>query len=139
MTTIEGIREVSDFLKEKIPEIFIAEYHSKIDPEMKDIALKADLIISTMKSLGVGADIPGIPVVTICALSVPVGASLAQRPGACDQVDHRKQRQLLHVQLIPVGILHAARQDNIPFIVPLGKIHEVTQKVRKSHVSPQYT
>lgn len=60
MTTIEGIREVSDFLKEKIPDIFIAEYHSKIDPEMKDTALKADLIISTMKSLGVGADIPGL-------------------------------------------------------------------------------
>lgn len=58
--TIDGIEDVADFIKNKYPDITVGVYHSKINPNNKIKALEADLIISTSKSLGVGADIPGL-------------------------------------------------------------------------------
>ena len=61
LTTIEGIEDIKDYLHGLYPNINIAVWHSKIKKEEKENAIEnADLIISTVKSLGVGADIPGL-------------------------------------------------------------------------------
>ena len=60
MTTIEGIEDMKQYLIDRYPGVTIGTYHSKISLEEKEVSLKCDLIISTVKSLGVGADIPNL-------------------------------------------------------------------------------
>ena len=51
---------MKQYLIDRHPGVTIGTYHSKISPEEKELSLKCDLIISTVKSLGVGADIPNL-------------------------------------------------------------------------------
>ena len=61
LTTIEGIEDVKDFIKKEFPEITVGTYHSKMkDKEEKEKSIECDIILSTSKSLGVGADIPNL-------------------------------------------------------------------------------
>jgi superfamily II DNA or RNA helicase len=62
MTTIDGIESMESYIHNTFPDLKITLYHSKLkDKEAKERGLLgADVIISTMKSLGVGADIPGL-------------------------------------------------------------------------------
>ena len=60
VTTIDGIEDMYDYLHREFPDLSIGKYHSKIDPAEKDKAIECRLIISTAKSLGVGADIHGL-------------------------------------------------------------------------------
>lgn len=64
MSTINGIEDLKDILTENFPDLSIGIYHSKIKDQVeKENAVNADIIISTSKSLGVGADIPGLKAV----------------------------------------------------------------------------
>ncbi len=64
MTTINGIEDLADYLVSLFPDKSIGIYHSKVkDIKYKEEALNGDIIISTVKSLGVGADIPGLKAV----------------------------------------------------------------------------
>ena len=63
---IEAVDEVVKKLKKDYPYKSVAAYHSKISKEEKESAEKKDIIVSTIKSLGTGKDIPGLRVV-ICA------------------------------------------------------------------------
>lgn len=60
MSTISGIEDMADYLKSQYPELTIGLYHSKIDPNIKAKAVECQVILSTEKSLGEGADIPGL-------------------------------------------------------------------------------
>ena len=61
LTTIEGIEDVKEYLEKRYPEITIGTYHSKMkSEEEKAKSMNCDLIISTVKSLGVGADIANL-------------------------------------------------------------------------------
>ena len=60
MCTIQGIEDMADYLKAQYPDMSIGLYHSKVDPDVKAKAVECDLIISTEKSLGEGADIQGL-------------------------------------------------------------------------------
>ena len=51
MTTIEGIEDMKQYLIDRYPGVTIGTYHSKISPEEKELSLKCDLIISTVKSI----------------------------------------------------------------------------------------
>jgi superfamily II DNA or RNA helicase len=53
-------------LKKDFPEKTVSAYHSKIDRDEKESALKKDIIVSTIKSCGTGRDIPGLRVVICC-------------------------------------------------------------------------
>ena len=59
-STINGVEDIADYLSKEIPDKIITKYHSKIDDEVKKNAKDADIIISTMKSMGTGVDIPGL-------------------------------------------------------------------------------
>ena len=64
MTTIRGIDEFADYISNEFPDIEIGLYHSKIKDQIaKDDAKNKQLIISTQKSLGEGADIAGLKAV----------------------------------------------------------------------------
>ena len=61
LATIDGIEDVADFIEHEFPELSVGRYHSKIkDQSIKAVAIEKQLIISTYKSLGEGADIPGL-------------------------------------------------------------------------------
>ena len=59
-STINGVEDIADYLSKEIPDKIITKYHSKIEDEVKKNAKDADIIISTMKSMGTGVDIPGL-------------------------------------------------------------------------------
>lgn len=59
-STINGVEDIADYLTNELTDKVIAKYHSKIDDESKRIAKEADIIVSTMKSMGTGVDIPGL-------------------------------------------------------------------------------
>lgn len=63
---IEGADIVANKLKKDFPNKRIGIYHSKIDKEEKESALKCDIIVSTAKSCGTGKDIKELRAV-ICA------------------------------------------------------------------------
>ena len=63
MTTIDGIEDLKEYLKEIFPDTTIGVYHSKITSSNKEDVLNNDIIISTSKSLGVGADIKDLKAV----------------------------------------------------------------------------
>lgn len=64
IATIEGIEDIRDYINKEFPEIKVGIYHSRMkDQDEKLAAMDCDLIISTAKSLGVGADIPNLRVV----------------------------------------------------------------------------
>jgi superfamily II DNA or RNA helicase len=64
MSTINGIDELADYINHEFPDVKIGIYHSKVkDLAAKDDAKNQQLIISTQKSLGEGADIAGLKVV----------------------------------------------------------------------------
>lgn len=64
LTQIRGIEELADYIHHEYPEIDIGIYHSQVkDMAAKNAAKDKQLIISTQKSLGEGADIEGLKVV----------------------------------------------------------------------------
>ena len=64
MATINGIEDVSDYIEREFPSITVGRYHSKVkDPVTKAESLDKQLIVSTYKSLGEGADIKGLKAV----------------------------------------------------------------------------
>ena len=60
MATVNGIEDAADYLRGVYPGIKIGTYHHKVSAENKAIAVEQDLIISTEKSLGEGADFPDL-------------------------------------------------------------------------------
>lgn len=62
LTKIDSIENAEEYLHTQFPDLKIAIYHSKMKDKVakEEALLKADIIISTMKSLGVGADIPDL-------------------------------------------------------------------------------
>lgn len=63
---IDGVDEVVKKLKKDWPDKSVAAWHSRVTKEEKESAEKKDIIVSTIKSLGTGKDIPGLRSV-ICA------------------------------------------------------------------------
>ena len=59
-STILGVEDITEYLQKEIPDKKIARYHSKVDDEEKKHAKEADIIVSTMKSMGTGVDILGL-------------------------------------------------------------------------------
>jgi len=57
---IEAVDDIVRKLKIDCPERTVAGYHSKISKDEKESAIKKDTIVSTIKSCGVGRDIPGL-------------------------------------------------------------------------------
>jgi len=63
---IESCDKVAAKLEELYPDKSVAAYHSHISASEKDDALKKDIIVSTIKSMGVGRDLKGLRSI-ICA------------------------------------------------------------------------
>lgn len=64
ISTIEGIEFLCKLLSEHYPDKKVLPYHSKMDKTVKEQnVLDGDILISTIKSLGVGADIPHLKVI----------------------------------------------------------------------------
>jgi len=57
---IDAVDDVVRKLKLDCPGKSVAAYHSKIPKDEKESAIKKDIIVSTIKSCGVGRDIPGL-------------------------------------------------------------------------------
>jgi superfamily II DNA or RNA helicase len=60
LSTIDATKKVYEFIKDQELGVKVALYNSTIDKDSKESALEADIIISTPKSLGTGADIKGL-------------------------------------------------------------------------------
>ena len=86
---IDSVDDVVKKLKVDCPDKSIGTYHSKVDKEEKEVALKKDIIVSTIKSCGTGRDIPGLRVV-ICAEPIASKVNAAQMFGRLRPYDKDK-------------------------------------------------
>lgn len=99
-TTISQVDSIKNFISKEFNDVTVSSYHSKISPDEKIKALDADIICTTPKSAGTGADIPGLRTVIMCeAYSSTVQA---------DQVSGRLREYSEHdntfyVELVDVG------------------------------------
>lgn len=59
-STTEMCDCIKTFIEKKYPEKSVSLYHSKVDKELKERALDADIICSTPQSNGTGSDIRGL-------------------------------------------------------------------------------
>lgn len=62
----EVVDKLAGQLKIDYPEKSVGSFHSKVDKEEKESAIKKDIIVSTIKSTGTGRDIPGLRVIICC-------------------------------------------------------------------------
>ena len=65
-STIEAVEKIKDHLNELYDDITVSAYHSKVPAEEKEKAFDADIICTTPKSAGTGADVPGLRVMIMC-------------------------------------------------------------------------
>ena len=77
---IDSVDSIVKKLRKDVPDKSVAAYHSKIDKEEKESAMKKDIIVSTIKSCGTGRDIPGLRTV-ICGEPIASKVVAAQMFG----------------------------------------------------------
>lgn len=65
-STIDAVEKIKDFIDENYKDLSVSSYHSKLSDEDKEKSFIADIICSTPKSAGTGADIPGLRTVIMC-------------------------------------------------------------------------
>lgn len=99
-TTISLVESIVKFINDSYEDVSAYPYHSKITDEEKEKALSSNVIVTTPKSAGTGADIPGLRVVIMTeAYSSNVQA---------DQISGRlreyaKDKQTCYVEFIDRG------------------------------------
>lgn len=99
-TKISQIDKIHEFISKRFENLTVSTYHSKISDSDKIKALEADVICTTPKSLGTGADITSLRTVIMCeAYSSTVQA---------DQVSGRLREysstdNTFYVELVDIG------------------------------------
>ena len=99
-SSIEQVEKITKFINDSFDELTVGSYHSKMSNDEKEKSLQADIISTTPKSLGTGADIHGLRTVVMCeAYSSTVQA---------DQVSGRLREysskdSTFYVELVDVG------------------------------------
>lgn len=112
-STIDLVEKITKFINDSYDDITACSYHSKMSEEQKMKALESDIISTTPKSLGTGADIKGMRTVIMCeAYSSTVQA---------DQVSGRLREysdthSTFYVELVDVGFkkVYAMYKGRLP-------------------------
>ena len=110
MATIDGCDAYQYLLQEEFPDMNIKVYHSKLNKNEKDEALeKANIIVSTSKSLGTGKNIPNLRVVINCEafgskiIGIQTSGRLRVLPDG---------KNSLYVEMIDLGFKNIKNQYN---------------------------
>ena len=65
-SSIESVEANAEYLRNVFPNRQISTYHSKVSDKDKELASSADIICSTSKSLGTGADFSDVRTIIMC-------------------------------------------------------------------------
>jgi superfamily II DNA or RNA helicase len=105
-STIESCGILADYIKNTYLDKTISQYHSGLSAEEKEDAFNADIICSTIRSAGTGADIRGLrAVVNTEAYSSQVTADqVAGRLREYNEIDNT-----FYIELVDKGIKHAKK------------------------------
>ena len=93
----------------------VAAYHSQIDKKEKESAVKSDIIISTIKSMGVGRDLPGLRCV-ICLEPIASKVVASQLIGRLRPYGEDKQTyffDVVDISIPPINWWFRARMKAI--------------------------
>jgi superfamily II DNA or RNA helicase len=105
-------------LKTDFPEKTVSAYHSKIDKDEKESALKKDIIVSTIKSCGTGRDIPGLRVI-VCLEPIASKVVAEQMIGRLRPYEDKLTYffDVCDVCIPPINYWHIARFKKIQTLV----------------------